>query len=214
MLVAGAGALLAADAPAFSYSTPDGSFTAHMAHHFKKYAEENDGRWPTSWQEIEAYTIVPIDEAYKHLTPSRRYAFIEEQVTFTDAWGKKGRVVFAGVKPFRNVQLRMLPFPFDRTLGDPKVYVLYETDDGQIRRYNFSAREFDILLAPTAAIRTAQGDMPERPWITSARRIIWGRRIGVAALVAAVVAVVWRRRKRRSNHAMHSNPESRCARSG
>jgi len=55
-----------------SYSTPDGIFMNHMAGHFRKYTEENDGRYPTSWKDLEKYTIQPIDEAYKNLIPLSR----------------------------------------------------------------------------------------------------------------------------------------------
>src|SRR3989442_9032622 len=63
---------------ALSYSTNEGSFAHQMALLAEVFAQEHDGRAPTSWPDFQPYLAVPIDEAFRYINPTKRYAFLSQ----------------------------------------------------------------------------------------------------------------------------------------
>jgi hypothetical protein len=138
---------------ALSYSTAEGVFARHLAGIASSYAVLHEGRAPSSWTDIEAYLDRPIDEVYRHITPTKRYAFLSRPLSLPPP--REGELLVITRRPFRDTRLYQGFFGIGRGLREPGRYILYRTPDGEFTSsyvdeayVQRAFRGFESLLPP------------------------------------------------------------------
>ena len=193
-------ALLAASssACALSYSTAEGTFAHHLAGYASIYAIQHGGRAPSSWADIETSLDQPIDGAYRHIAPTKRYAFLSQPIRLPPPHA--GDLFIITRRPFRDSRLYQGFFGISRGLREPGRYIIYRTPNSEFRAsyvdeayVQQAFRGFESLL-PVPDSEPLRRHEVEARW----RSILtWS----IAAIAAAFIA---RRVFRRSSTPSHN----------
>src|SRR5678815_3172475 len=83
----------------FSYGTPNSMAAQAMATQMNN-SRKAGKRVPQTWEEMDILFAQPVDEAFHYVLPTRRYAFITNDVRILDS-----RVLLVMRSPFRDVRL-------------------------------------------------------------------------------------------------------------
>ena len=125
--------LLLAASPAargLSYSTGEGSFVLQVALAAEAYSQEHGGRSPASWPDLEPYFGRPLDEEFRSVTPTRRYAFLPQPLHLPPP--HDGDLLLITRRPFREMKLYTNWYGgSSQGLREPGRYIIYRTDSGE-----------------------------------------------------------------------------------
>ena len=125
--------LLLAASPAargLSYSTVEGSFALQVALAAEAYSQEHGGRSPASWPDLEPYFSRPIDEEFRAVTPTKRYAFLPQPLPLPPP--HDGDLLLITRRPFREMRLYTNWYGGgSQGLREPGRYIIYRTDSGE-----------------------------------------------------------------------------------
>jgi hypothetical protein len=191
--------LLAASSPAWAliYGTPEGGFASNLANAASTYASHHEGRAPSAWSDIEDHLARPIDEAFRYVTPTKRYAFLSQPLSLPPP--HKGELLLITRRPFREISLHSGFFGLSRSLREPGRYIIYRTQTGQFRSSYVNEpyvqqafRGFESLL-PTSdseAMRTLEAEVEAE---VRRRSILnWCAGVVTIALLAIFFSWLWR----------------------
>jgi hypothetical protein len=84
---------------ALSYGTPSSMAAQAMASNMD-YARESGRKAPQTWDEMDVLFARPVDEAFSYVLPTRRYAFVKNDVRIGES-----RLLLVMRSPFRDVRL-------------------------------------------------------------------------------------------------------------
>jgi hypothetical protein len=84
---------------ALSYGTPNSMAAQAMASRMD-YSRETGGKVPETWEEMDALFARPMDDAFSYVLPTRRYAFVTNDIRIADS-----RLLLMMRSPFRDVRL-------------------------------------------------------------------------------------------------------------
>jgi len=184
-------------ASATSYTTPDGIFASVAAKAATRFSEQNDGRAPTSWADIETYKQAPIDETFSYLLPSRRYAFIEENLRLPESSRHQGTLLLIARRPFRNSK-HYSPWygGFGLGLTEPGRYIVYCTKSGEYRSKFLLEDSVQKIFATAPHLMPEPDSEPERAYITKHRRKQLTKWIVMTVGLLGTLYLIWRTRRR------------------
>ncbi len=92
------------------------------------YAIQHDGLAPSSWDEIQPFFSKPIDEAYEHIAPTKRYAFLAQPLRLPPP--VHFEVLLITRRPFRDITVSQGLFGLLDGLSEPGRWIIYRRDDG------------------------------------------------------------------------------------
>ena len=167
---------------ALSFSTAEGAFARHVSKLAEFYSNENEGRSPSSWSDLEKYCNSPIDAAYRDVTSTKRYAFLSKPLSLPRPYG--GELVIITRRPFRDGTLYTNWFGgISEGLREPGRYIIYRTADGA-----FHSAYVDEGYVQKA-FRGFESLLPEPDTEPLRRREMVSRLISIIAWVVAALIV-------------------------
>lgn len=93
------------------------------------FAAEHGGQSPASWADFQPYLVRPIDEAYRDITPTKRYAFLSKPLHLPRPY--KGELLIITRRPFRDGELHTNWYGgISHGLREPGRYIVYRTPTG------------------------------------------------------------------------------------
>ena len=96
------------------------------------FAREHDGRAPASWDDFQPYLNLPIDEAYRHIKPTKRYAILSQPVHLPRPY--EGELLIITRRPFRDGSLYTNWYGgISHGLRESGRYIIYRTSTGEFR---------------------------------------------------------------------------------
>lgn len=174
--------VLSQAAHALSYFTPDGIFAQNMASCAEVFSKEHAGRSPTSWADFQPYFQNPIDETFRHITPTKRYAFLSRPLHLPPPYD--GDLLIVTRRPFRDGRLYTNWYGgISHGLREPGRYIIFRTGAGTFHAYYVEEAYVQQAFRGSESLLPSPDTEPERPRESEARRrsiISWA----VAVLVA------------------------------
>jgi hypothetical protein len=155
-------------AQASSYSTAEGSFARNIALVAKFYAKDHEGRSPTAWSDLNPYFDLPIDEAFRHILPSKRYAFLTQSLKLPPPY--EGDLVVVTRRPFRDSTLYTTWYGgTGRGLREPGRYIIYRTSEGSFQGIYVEEAYIQRAFKGFEHLLPVPDTEPERPFESRVR---------------------------------------------
>jgi len=189
------GLFLAGARPAFalSYSTPDGAFAGQLATFSTIYAKTHGGRGPASWEDIQSMLTGPVDEAFKYILPTKRYAFLAHPIKLSRPY-EGGELIILSRSPFRDSRLYTNWYGgISRGLREEAGrYMIFREPDGKYGWAYVPESYIAQIFQGSEALLPTPDRESERLWIASARREDVCRWIIPVVLLAGFGWFFWR----------------------
>ncbi len=151
-------------------------FARAMASGFEHYAKTHEGRLPTSWEEWNEQMLQPgyvsIDERWRSILPTRRYAFLAQPVPLLPPY--EGELIMTSRRPFRESNLgNGVSSLFSSPMKAPGRYLIYRQPSGEFHSHYateeyvqslFRGRESLLPTPDTEPMRESEVKA-ERAWL-------------------------------------------------
>jgi len=173
--------------PAESLVLAENGMTSQIARDYWLFRIKH-GKEPKNWGEIESFTGRPLNEAYKTLQPTTRYAFLEKPLPIEFSNGK-GRIVILSRSPAHD-QYAMRGF-FGPITGSLKSnlmrYAIVVSEDGFASSFPFRETRIQKMFADAGVALPSPDPLGPRPYEQANRisLIIW---IGCALVIGGFAA--------------------------
>ena len=116
-------------AQALSYSTAEGVFTHQLSTLAEIYSTQHEGHSPSSWSDLKPYLDRPIDDAFRYITPTKRYAFLTQPLHLPPP--HEGDLLVITRRPFRDGRLYTNWYGgIGHGLREPGRYIIYRSSTG------------------------------------------------------------------------------------
>ena len=114
---------------ALTYDTFESCFAYDLCRYIEAYSEVNKSKLPESWDDINLILDRPVDQIYKSILPTKRYAFLSGKVSLKPPC--EGDLYVVARRPFRDIKLEM-NFLGGISKGHKNLgrYIIYRSPEG------------------------------------------------------------------------------------
>ena len=142
------------------------------------YSREHDGRSPSSWSDLQPYLDRPIDEAFRYITPTKRYAFLSQPLHLPPP--HEGDLLIITRRPFHDGHLYTNWYGgISHGLREAGRYIIYRTPSGKFGTFYVEEAYVQQAFRGSEALLPPPDTEPERRHESEAR---WRSVLSWAAL--------------------------------